>query len=191
MPPRFEFIAGSLALDWMDTLGGRLGEPVDKLSGPQDLQRWLAEAGLGEASPAPGAAELEQARRLRDAIGGLVSAVLEARRPDPDHIEVVNRNAARRRPGPRLSQDLTLTIGPLAVEDHLSRIAGDAVRLLAEAEDRLRLRECPGCGMAFVDRSRPGRRRWCASASGCGGKSRVARYRERRCDNPDQEARHD
>jgi predicted RNA-binding Zn ribbon-like protein len=59
----------------------------------------------------------------------------------------------------------------------LSAVARDAVDLLA-GPDRNRIRRCGRCTLHFVDRSRPGNRRWC-SMELCGNQSKAEAFRAR------------
>jgi len=38
---KFEFISGSLSLDFVDTLGNQRAEPIERLAIPDDLDRWV------------------------------------------------------------------------------------------------------------------------------------------------------
>src|SRR5262249_59673789 len=58
------------------------------------------------------------------------------------------------------------------------RVADAAARLLAGG-DLERLKDCPGCGWFFLDRSKNGSRRWCSMAM-CGGSAKARRYYRRR-----------
>jgi predicted RNA-binding Zn ribbon-like protein len=62
----------------------------------------------------------------------------------------------------------------------LPLLAQDAVEVLTETPaERLKRCEMDPCSHLFVDRSRPGNRRWCTSQR-CGGKARAAEFRARR-----------
>ena len=62
----FRLGLGHVALDFVATLGRRAGQPVEKLTEPADLTRWLTEAGLLDADHAGTARPT--ARRLADAL---------------------------------------------------------------------------------------------------------------------------
>ena len=59
----------------------------------------------------------------------------------------------------------------------LSAVARGAVDLLA-GPDRGKIRRCGRCTLHFVDRSRPGNRRWC-SMELCGNRSKAEAFRDR------------
>lgn len=63
-------------------------------------------------------------------------------------------------------------------ESALAQIACDAIDLLS-GSDLARVRRCAGCSLLFLDRSPPGRRRWCSMDS-CGNREKTARYRRTR-----------
>jgi hypothetical protein len=49
----FRFGLGHPALDFLATLGGRAGSPIERLAVPRDLSRWIAEAGIAAATREP------------------------------------------------------------------------------------------------------------------------------------------
>ena len=63
------------------------------------------------------------------------------------------------------------TLGMVLVQFHLLAITGQLDRLKACAD--------PDCGWVFLDRSKPGSRRWCSS-TGCGNRQKTRAYRARR-----------
>jgi predicted RNA-binding Zn ribbon-like protein len=84
-------------------------------------------------------------------------------------------------PAPQLKADATIAwAAPLTVDGVLAAIARDAVDLLA-GPLAARIRECAAddCALLFVDASRPGRRRWCATTA-CGNRAHTKAYRRRR-----------
>ena len=67
--------------------------------------------------------------------------------------------------------------GPTRVTGALAQIARETVEFVTGA-DLARLRTCAGCTLLFVDRSRPGTRRWC-SMERCGNRNKTAHYRQK------------
>ena len=91
---------------------------------------------------------------------------------------IASLNAAAGRPDLRpqfIDGELTL-VASKPFDALLSRIAADAIEHIAR-EKRDRLRRCSECRMLFRDNSRPGKRQWCSSTSGCGNRAKVRRHR--------------
>ena len=176
---QFEFISGSLCLDFADTLGNRRAEPVERLAAPGDLDRWLGATGLGDSFRRMStSADLAGARALRDAIFRFATAAIEDAPPDVRDIQTINRWAKRMPVRPRIAGVRIQMTAKQPVEAALSTIAADAIELILGPQ-RSRIRVCPECQMVFVDTSRPGKRRWCSSASGCGNRAKVRAHRSR------------
>jgi len=175
----FEFISGSLCLDLVDTLANRRAEPAERLLMPGDLDRWLDAAHLvcplRERSTR---VNLAHARALREAIYRFGLAAVENRLPEPADRKRINLWAARMPLRPTIDSGRITMTAARPVEAALSTVAGDAVELIL-GQQRSRIRICPDCCMMFVDTSRPGKRRWCSSASGCGNRAKVRNHRSR------------
>ena len=58
-------------------------------------------------------------------------------------------------------------------------IAYSAIELFTSAEEWKRVKECPGCGWLFLDRSKTGNRRWC-SMDECGSRAKMRRQYARK-----------
>lgn len=179
---RFVFRSGRLCLAFCATVGERWRRGFERLPAPDHLTRWYGEAGVASVSVPVNTADLGRAQALREAVYRTAKAVIEGRPPAMADEEIINRTAAAPPPVPRMHQGaLTLAAaGPDPAASALSAVARDAIALFTTADAR-RLRECasPECGLLFLDTSRPGRRRWCASTA-CGGRARAAAYRQRR-----------
>ncbi len=176
----FEFSAGSPSLCLVDTVGNRGGAYIERLATPQDLTRWLREASLlgphgGEAS----AADLVDARALRDALYRSALALANGETPASADVDRINALARSTPPRPQWVDGHVVHIAEHGVSAALALLAGDAVAILADAETT-RVRLCPECRMMFVDKSPAGKRRWCSSASGCGNRAKVREHRARR-----------
>jgi predicted RNA-binding Zn ribbon-like protein len=142
----------------------------DHEHGPDGLDAWLrARAPTSEEADLAAAAELREAVRAVVAAGAPGSARLSA--------------AAGAYP---------LRLGDRAGGEDVLEPAGEGARAavglvvaaIAQVQVRgewARLKVCPapGCGWAFVDRSRNGSRRWCEMSS-CGNQHKVRTYRARR-----------
>jgi predicted RNA-binding Zn ribbon-like protein len=175
----FEFIAGALSLNLVDTVGDRGGSPIERLREPEDLRVWLDAAGLVHVPKRlVTAAALASACELREAIHRCAVAAISGSNLDADDVRMINRTAAQMPLRPKLSGAEVLLCAKDPVEAALSTIAADAIEILADAA-RERIRNCPECRMMFFDTSRPGKRRWCSSESGCGNRAKVRKHRAR------------
>jgi len=176
----FRLGLGHPALEFVATLAGRQREPIERLASADDLGRWLTVTGLAPDSGCT-SRHLAQAHRLREAIYRLLDAARTAQPPASRDVAVVNAWARRSRPAPQLDATLRLVrqaADPCAVA--LAEIAAAAIQLISGPE-LARVRNCadPTCSLMFIDRSRPGRRRWC-SMERCGNRAKTAHYRSRR-----------
>src|SRR5690606_6788429 len=139
-----------------------------------------AAAGLdGGLAAEPTDAGLEAARRLREAIH---RCALHAMRAQPLPAgDVALRTAAAAHPPlrPRLEGETVRWHAGRPFEAALSTLAADAIALFG-SQRRARIRRCPGCAMLFEDTSRPGKRRWCSSARGCGNREKTRNLRGRK-----------
>ena len=177
----FPFRSGRLCLDFVATLAKRDRGERELLAGPAQLLAWCRVADLPAPREQIAAAHVERARELREAIHRLARSRVDGRAPSAADIELVNQAAQAGPPTPLLGSDglsaLPAEHAPLAAI--LSLIARDTIDLFT-GPYALRIRECiaEDCSLFFVDRSRPGSRRWCAMAA-CGEKASSATYRQR------------
>ena len=177
----FRFMSGRLCLAFCATVGERWRRNFERLRSPGDLARWTVEAAMLPEKPAPSASALSDARVLREAIYRAVRAGMAGKPIPRRDREKINAWARRPDLAIQLAKDGTKLVsgGDDPLGACLASLARDAVDLLSGPQ-LARVRECaaPDCALLFLDRSRPGRRRWCADGA-CGSKSRSARYRSR------------
>ncbi len=176
----FRWGLGHLTLEFVATLAHRFGNPTERLREPSDLERWLEQAGLAQSSRCDEQL-LAEARELREAIYRVLDAARRpGARPKPADVGVINRWAARPVRSPQIGPGLVRgSTGPAASRAALAELARRSVELITGPEvDRVRNCANKECSLLFIDRSRPGRRRWC-SMDRCGNASKTARYRRR------------
>ncbi|MCD2322646.1 CGNR zinc finger domain-containing protein [Sphingomonas sp. IC-56] len=146
---------------------------MDLLATPEDLRRWLISSGVASAVDKPAQADLDAARRLREAFFALASGGSAKWA-----VAAVNTVAAAEAAVPVLSADGHVVRAGSAAS-HLSVLAREAVLLFGrKPAARVRACEGEGCGTLFLDASRKGDRRWC-SMGGCGNRAKVAAFRKR------------
>jgi predicted RNA-binding Zn ribbon-like protein len=181
-----DLVGGALVLDFANTINSRL-EPVhDYLADYEDLLAWGERAGIVGPRDRPplarhdrvGAAAARAARRRREVAYRVFSAVAAGRRPPNDDASALLRAYA----GAMAEAELEPTDGgfrpvwpppaePAAILRPLDASAGE---LLLSPEVEL-VKECPGCGWLFLDRSRNRSRRWC-DMQVCGSRAKMRRY---------------
>jgi predicted RNA-binding Zn ribbon-like protein len=182
--PEFRFGLGHTVLEFIATIGGRhQAESLERLAKPRDLGRWFSQAGVASNVRADERL-LDSAHTLREAIYRTVNSTRHGKTPDGGDIEMINRWAATPTLAPQIGARLRrswLAADPGRAA--LASIAREAVELLT-GPDLTRIRNCasPSCPLMFIDRSRPGRRRWCSTR--CSNPVNTAAYRRRRGSPP-------
>jgi predicted RNA-binding Zn ribbon-like protein len=181
---KFAFVADRLALNFIATVSERRTRRVEQLASPSDLQDWIDLAGVVDACQSLSDAELQEAKRLREALFALIAAVTERREVPARDRDIVNAAAVMCPPTVTLiSGDRVHRDGDL--RSVLAVLARDGIDLV-DSPDRDLVRWCAddACSRPFVDRSRGQRRRWCGM-SGCGDRAKSAAYRRRQQTVPD------
>jgi predicted RNA-binding Zn ribbon-like protein len=174
----FRFGLGHVTLDFLATLGGRAGSRIERLAAPGDLSRWIAEAGIA-AAPRASSERLDDARELREAIRRVLDCARPGGRPGAPDLRLVNEWARSPVAAPQIGPGLArVSVGPDPVTGALAHIARESVEFVTGPE-LARVRTCAGCTLLFIDRSRPGTRRWC-SMERCGNRNKTAHYRQKR-----------
>ncbi|HET7617220.1 MAG TPA: ABATE domain-containing protein [Vicinamibacterales bacterium] len=185
--PPFQFVGGSLALDFANTVGN-WGDPAtrrDYFRTPADLLTWTRLAAIPgpafSAADVPGDA-LRRVVALRTALYRLFAAAAAGTVAAAEDVRVLEQAVRRARQQQALAADrhgLTWAWTPSAsrFDQLLAAIVFDAVRVLTTAHERAQLRMCEGdrCGWVFLDRSRGRRRRWCSMAD-CGNREKARRH---------------
>jgi predicted RNA-binding Zn ribbon-like protein len=176
----FRFVSGHRALNFLATFADRYRGGIERLRQPADLDRWLRAADLPASVTATGQ-DLDDARRLREAINRLARAAIQAQPGAAGDLAELNRWARRPRAAPQLDRTFGLHWrDPHPVGGALALIAGEGVELLSGPEREL-IRECaaaPSCSLLYLDRSRGRRRRWCEMER-CGSRAKMAGLRQR------------
>lgn len=177
----FPFRSGRLCLDFAATVAQRDTAERDLLATPNDLATWFHVASLPPTNRRISREGLATARELREAVHELARARVDGHKPARPAIHVVNAAAQPGPPAATLAPDANIAIAASSapLESLLAVVARDTVDLLSGPYVH-RIRAClgPDCSLFFVDRSRPGSRRWCAMAA-CGEKASSATYRRR------------
>ncbi|MEX0758006.1 MAG: ABATE domain-containing protein, partial [Tistlia sp.] len=130
----FRFRSGRLCLDLLATVADREGAAFDRWRVPADLGRWGVEAGLLARPPRVSAAQLGEARLLREAVHRLLLAALAGAAPEAGDLATLNGWTRRPALAPQL-EGFGRPCGWAAarpVAGLLALAAGDAVALLSE-----------------------------------------------------------
>jgi predicted RNA-binding Zn ribbon-like protein len=166
-------------LEFVATRAERGSSDVESLREPADLRAWLQRSRLVDDPGRLTGADLTRARAAREAMFGVLAAIIDGTAPPARDRALVNALAAAPPPHLVLTRDGRVARrGGLAAA--LAALAADVVDL-HDSPDRARLHWCADerCTRPFIDRSRGGRRRWCGM-KGCGDRAKAAAYRARR-----------
>ena len=183
--PYWYWLGGRPALDLVNTLRERWRRRVECLVTPDDLSRWLVEAGLLPAPARVPRAVVAEARELREAIDRCVQVVVAGAPAPREAVTLIDDWLVHAGPRPQLLlADGRPALGERPPADSprraLGTIALDAAAMLGESEQRERVRICASetCSARFFDRSPAARRRWC-SMRACGNAEKARRHRRR------------
>jgi predicted RNA-binding Zn ribbon-like protein len=168
----FIWLAGRPSLDLCNTrLGAR-----ELLEGPDDLARWLAEAGLAEAGPEVDEHDLGAVLSLRD---DMRAALLSADSPGVAALASSWLDGVRARVYVE-SGTLSPRIAPEGCDCRCLMMMPvlDALDLARDASGRVRECASERCRAVYLDTSRNRSRRWC-SMQRCGARAKAAAYYRR------------
>jgi predicted RNA-binding Zn ribbon-like protein len=194
----FIFLGGQLCLDFANTAGDHASEqPLEYLQSYPDLLVWGKQAGIVTAEeaqrlqravrehPAQGAAVLQRAIVLREAIYHIFSALTSGTTPPAADLAILNTALEV---APVQLQVTAVEDGFIcvwladkaALDGLLGPVAWSAANLLASDEAR-RVKMCSGdeCGWLFLDTTKNHSRRWCDMAD-CGSRAKARRYYQRK-----------
>lgn len=176
---RFGF-GSRVGLDLTWTVRFRAVDPTELLATVDDLSDWAQAAGL-PVTTRPTEDELEATRNLREAIYRAARSVIDGRPVATADRKVINDAAAAPVPAPQLGTggEVTLVATEGSFMPVLAMVARDAIDVLGNGDGRLRLCADEFCSLVFHDGSRPGQRRWCATAR-CGNRANTRAYRARK-----------
>lgn len=193
----FEFVGGSVALDFANTLGGMHSAPThEHLIEYKDVVEFGRSAGTispsqarrlaEEASrqPVRAAAVLRRAIALRESVWRAFDAFAKDARAEPADLALIHeeevaalRHARYEQSGSGVSYEWS---DELLLERAIWDIARSAGELLRSRNELALVRECGSatCEWLFIDRSRNHSRRWC-DMNDCGNAAKVRRFRQR------------
>jgi len=198
-PPAI-FIAGSLGLDFLNSIATPVDKPIDWLDSGDGLLKWLAQAKLVpvdaldelKARAMPGELDkvADQARALREWFRGFVHKHMGRPLASKALQELVPLNRllerdeafsqiSRHRHDDRDRLDLRMTRRWRSPESLLLPI-GEALAKFVCEEDFASVKACEGhsCTLVFADSTRRRARRWCSMAI-CGNRAKQAAHRTR------------
>jgi predicted RNA-binding Zn ribbon-like protein len=158
-----------------------LEDGTDQLAEPEQLRAWLAERELLDAAERLGAADVQRAAEVREALRALLHAnageVLDA-----EAVATLNRAARNARLLVRFAGDGGARLEPDAagVEQALAHLLAIVHGSMAEGTwSRLKACRNDACQWAFYDHSKNHSGRWCRMES-CGNAMKARAYRRRR-----------
>lgn len=190
--------ARPVSLEFTNTMRWHASQhPEETLHSYDDLVAWMRKAGLttdrqahrflsgAQADPRAADQALDQARRLREAIYAIFTAVIEHSRVNPKDLGELNKVIMKLEEGARIESSKsgfiwTWNTDGDELDSFLGHIALSAASLLLSDQHRW-VGQCAddrGCGWLFLDTSKNHSRRWC-DMNDCGNRAKQRRLKER------------
>ena len=194
---KFKFVAGSLGLDFLNTVGGWIPSGrkrdysdyilAEKLETYRDLVEWARLAGILSPSEAhtialcENNAVLKRAVALRASLYRTAKSLFEGWPPPQADLDRLNQEIATAEAHRRLTFShgkLIRTWDEPKAPDHMLWSVVESAAKLLTSQEAASVRQCPGseCGWFFLDTSRNRARRWCQMQI-CGNRAKVKRFR--------------
>ncbi len=188
---RYQFVAGNLALDFVNTVAFR-SDPEkkrDHLERSEDVHRWASQAQLPDraainSGPVVGTAALRRIRAVREQLFVVFHAIANNHPIPADTLARVGdalHDCCARRCLSIEGAEVRWTWRPSARRaDYLLYPVLTAATDLLTSVSRGLVRQCEdaGCGWLFLDRSNARTRRWCSMAD-CGNRNKARKYYRR------------
>lgn len=188
---RFQFVAGHLALDFVNTVGFRADpeRKEDHLQRAEDVQRWASQAQLPDraainSGPRVGAAALRHIRAVREQLFAVFHAIAGGEPIPADTLARVGNAlhdcCAKRRLSVDGAEVRWAWRASARCSDYLLYPILTTATDLLTSDSRGSVRQCEDadCGWLFLDRSNARKRRWCSMAD-CGNRNKVRNYYRR------------
>jgi len=188
---RFQFVAGHLALDFINTVAFRAdpGRKADHLQRAEDVHRWANQARLPDraainSGPRVATAALRHIRAVREQLFAVFHAIASGDPIPADTLTRVGNALHECRAKRRLSVAGAEVRWAWRVSarstDYLLYPVLEAAADLLTSDSRGLVRQCEDadCGWLFLDRSNARKRRWCSMAD-CGNRNKVRNYYRR------------
>jgi len=171
-------VHSDLILDFVNTLDLRPYE--ESLDTPEALGAWLAERSLLAPGAPVTAAELEETKRVREALRDLLAAQNEL------PVDIARAGAELDDAICRAKLALRFVDCEMRLEPGVGGVAGAVGRILAEVANAMadetwsRMKACRAedCRWAFLDTAKNRSRAWCSMQS-CGNRAKARSFRER------------
>ena len=188
---RYQFVAGNLALDFVNTVAFRAdpGKKKDHLQRTVDVQVWASQARLPDratinSGPLVGTAALRRIRSVREQLFVIFHSIASDDPIPADALAGVGNalhGCCARRCLSIEGAEIRWTWRPSArCMDYLLYPVLTAATDLLTSVSRGLVRQCEdaGCGWLFLDRSNARKRRWCSMAD-CGNRNKARKYYRR------------
>lgn len=167
-----------LVLDFVNTLD--LRPFAETLDSPHALRAWLEERGLLEPGARVTTADLEETKRVREALRDLLAAQNELEVDVPKAGAELDDAICRAKLALRFVDcDMRLEPGVGGVRGAVGRILAEVSAAMADGTwSRMKACRAEDCRWAFLDTAKNRSRAWCSMQS-CGNRAKVQAYRER------------
>jgi predicted RNA-binding Zn ribbon-like protein len=188
---RFQFIAGHLALDFVNTVGYRAdaSKKTDHLERAEDVRRWadqyeLPELAAFRTGPRLTPAALRHVRDVRERLFAVFHALANGQPTPADTLLQIGNALHECQARQRLSVDRAEVrwvwrANARATDYLLHPVLSASIDLLTSpSRDAIRQCEDEHCGWLFLDRSNARKRRWCSMAD-CGNRNKVRNFYRR------------
>ncbi len=188
---RFQFVAGHLALDFINTVAFRADpeKQEDHLQRAEDVRRWANQAQLPDreainSGPRVGPAALRYIRAVREQLFVVFHAIVTGDRVSVDTLSRVGNALHYCRAKRRLCVDgaevrWAWRASARCTDYLLYPVLTTATDLLtSDSLGLVRQCEAADCGWLFLDRSNARKRRWCSMAD-CGNRNKARNFYRR------------
>ena len=190
---RYQFVAGNLALDFVNTVAYRAdpGKKKDHLQRPEDVHQWASQAKLPDRAAINscplGAVALRHIRAVREQLFAVFHAIASDNPIPADTLarvgDALHDCCARRCLSIEGAEVRWTWRSDARCTDYLLYPVLTAATDLLTSGSRDLVRQCedPCCGWLFLDRSNARKRRWCSMAD-CGNRNKARNYYRREAD---------
>ncbi len=186
---------GDLCLDFINTVHHRFRpEEGDYLHGFRDITTWYQHIQgmtpktiqtldrLAKSYPQKAAQVFTKSIQLRELLYQIFSPITAGKPPAPQDLQALAAYITEAYTNMELTWQkeegrLQLQFNAPALEQVNWHIAQHALQLLSHGPLK-QVKQCPGCGWIFLDKSKNSSRRWCSMAT-CGDIDKVTRFQQR------------